>query len=92
MGVLDAINTRWGRGTLRLPSVPTTPEWGMRREMTSQSYTTRLDQLWTVQVAQELPEAVPFHGQLIFDPKTDFPWALMLGLVSLTPGVVRICS
>jgi DNA polymerase V len=48
MGVLDAINTRWGRGTLRLASVPTTPDWGMRREMMSQSYTTRLDQLWTV--------------------------------------------
>ena len=48
MGVLDAINTRWGRGTLRLASVPTTPEWGMRRGMMSQSYTTRLDQLWTV--------------------------------------------
>ena len=48
MGVLDAINSRWGRGTLRLASVPTTPDWGMRREMMSQSYTTRLDQLWTV--------------------------------------------
>jgi DNA polymerase V len=48
MGVFDAINSRWGRGTLRLASVPTTPDWGMRREMMSQSYTTRLDQLWTV--------------------------------------------
>jgi DNA polymerase V len=48
MNVLDAINGRWGRGTLRLASVPTTPDWGMRRELMSQSYTTRLDQLWTV--------------------------------------------
>ncbi|MBV4520867.1 translesion error-prone DNA polymerase V subunit UmuC [Pseudomonas sp. SWRI74] len=48
MGVLDEINQRWGRGTLRSASVPTNPEWGMRREMMSQSYTTRLDQLWRV--------------------------------------------
>jgi DNA polymerase V len=48
MGVLDAINGRWGRGTMRLASVPTDPDWGMRREMMSQSFTTRVDQLWTV--------------------------------------------
>ncbi|MGO2489882.1 MAG: DUF4113 domain-containing protein, partial [Pseudomonas taetrolens] len=24
------------------------PDWGMRREMMSQGYTTRLDQLWRV--------------------------------------------
>ncbi|QUN70688.1 DUF4113 domain-containing protein (plasmid) [Pseudomonas sp. JS425] len=48
MGVLDEINGRWGRGTLRTASVPVNPEWGMRRELISQSYTTRLDQLWTV--------------------------------------------
>jgi DNA polymerase V len=45
MGVLDAINGRWGRGTMRLASVPTNPDWGMRREMMSQSFTTRVDQL-----------------------------------------------
>jgi len=48
MAVLDQINGRWGRGTLRSASVPTHPEWAMRREMMSQSYTTRLDQLWKV--------------------------------------------
>lgn len=48
MAVLDRINERWGRGTLRAASVPTSPEWGMRREMMSQSYTTKLDQLWCV--------------------------------------------
>jgi len=48
MGVLDQINGRWGKGTLRPASVPSCPDWGMRREMMSQSYTTRLDQLWTV--------------------------------------------
>jgi DNA polymerase V len=48
MGVLDAINGRWGRGTMRLASVPTNPDWAMRREMMSQSFTTRVDQLWTV--------------------------------------------
>ncbi|RMW09880.1 Ultraviolet light resistance protein RulB [Pseudomonas amygdali pv. tabaci] len=48
MGVLDDINTRWGRGTLRVASVPKNPGWAMRRDLMSQSYTTRLDQLWTV--------------------------------------------
>ncbi|SQF98880.1 DNA-directed DNA polymerase [Paucimonas lemoignei] len=48
MGVLDEINERWGRGTLRSASVPTDPEWAMRREMMSGSFTTRVDQLWTV--------------------------------------------
>lgn len=48
MTVLDQINGQWGRGTLRSASVPTNPDWGMRREMMSQSYTTRLDQLWSV--------------------------------------------
>ena len=48
MAVLDQINERWGRGTLRAASVPSNPEWAMRREMMSQSYTTRLDQLWTI--------------------------------------------
>lgn len=48
MKVLDQINNRWGRGTLRTASVPTNPDWGMRREMMSQSYTTKLDQLWKV--------------------------------------------
>ncbi|VVP53657.1 Protein UmuC [Pseudomonas fluorescens] len=49
MAVLDKINGRWGMGTLRSASVPGNPDWGMRREMMSQSFTTRLDQLWTVQ-------------------------------------------
>ncbi|SCZ47306.1 MULTISPECIES: translesion error-prone DNA polymerase V subunit UmuC [unclassified Pseudomonas] len=48
MAVLDQINGRWGRGTLRSASVPDDPDWGMRREMMSQSYTTKLDQLWRV--------------------------------------------
>ena len=48
MQVLDTINGRWGRGTLRSATVPIAPDWGMRRELMSQSYTTRVDQLWTV--------------------------------------------
>ncbi|WP_074759346.1 DUF4113 domain-containing protein [Pseudomonas abietaniphila] len=48
MGVLDEINDRWGRGTLRVASVPKDPGWAMRRDLMSQSFTTRLDQLWTV--------------------------------------------
>lgn len=49
MGVFDAINGKWGRGTLHTGSVPMSPDWGMRRELMSQSYTTRLDQLLKVQ-------------------------------------------
>ena len=48
MAVLDQINGRWGKGTLRVASVPSNPDWGMRREMMSQSYTTKLDHLWKV--------------------------------------------
>jgi DNA polymerase V len=48
MGVLDEINDRWGRGTLRVASVPKDPGWAMRRDLMSQSFTTKLDQLWTV--------------------------------------------
>ncbi|MFW0887903.1 UNVERIFIED_CONTAM: DUF4113 domain-containing protein [Pseudomonas sp. JL1] len=48
MTVLDEINGRWGRGTLRSASVPVIPSWGMRRDMMSRSFTTKLDQLWVV--------------------------------------------
>lgn len=48
MEVMDTINGRWGRRTVRAASVPASPDWAMRREMISQSYTTRLDQLWTI--------------------------------------------
>lgn len=48
MKVLDQINGRWGRGTLRSASVPVDTVWRMRRDMKSQSYTTKLDQLWRV--------------------------------------------
>ena len=48
MTVLDKINERWGRGTLRSAGVPVNPYWAMRRDMMSQSYTTRITQLWQV--------------------------------------------
>lgn len=48
MSVLDEINGRWGRGTLRSGSVPADPDWAMRREMMSQSYTTKVGELWVV--------------------------------------------
>lgn len=47
MIVLDQINERWGRGTLRSASVPI-GLGGMRREMMSQSYTTKFHQLWSI--------------------------------------------
>lgn len=33
VGVLDSMNARWGRGTLRLASVPVNPSWGMLESM-----------------------------------------------------------
>ncbi|KRW65138.1 DNA polymerase V subunit UmuC [Pseudomonas sp. TTU2014-096BSC] len=48
MGVLDAINAKWGRNTLRPGRVTLAPKWAMRRDMMSRSFTTRIDQLWTV--------------------------------------------
>ncbi|MBL4835669.1 MAG: translesion error-prone DNA polymerase V subunit UmuC [Pseudomonas sp.] len=47
MGVLDDINSRWGRGTLRPARVPVAPGWGMKRELKSPSYTTRWAELWS---------------------------------------------
>ena len=41
MTVMDAINKREGRATVRLGRVPVTPAWGTRREMLSPCYTTR---------------------------------------------------
>ena len=48
MAVLDAINQREGRGTLRLGRIPAQPEWRMRRDMLSRCYTTRWDELMAV--------------------------------------------
>lgn len=48
MAVLDSINAKWGRGTLRPGVVPAAPAWSMRRELMSLSFTTRVDQLWRV--------------------------------------------
>lgn len=48
MNVLDDINQRWGRGTLRSAAVPHDPDWAMKREFLSPAYTTRIDQLWAV--------------------------------------------
>ncbi|WLG59628.1 translesion error-prone DNA polymerase V subunit UmuC [Pseudomonas extremorientalis] len=51
MSVLDEINGRWGKGMLRVASVPVAPGWAMRRDLMSQSYTTKLDQLWSVKAS-----------------------------------------
>jgi DNA polymerase V len=48
MSVLDEINGRWGKGTLRAARVPLTPAWGMKRELKSPSYTTDWSELWGV--------------------------------------------
>lgn len=48
MAVVDQINARVGRGTVRLGRVPAAPEWAMKREMMSRRYTTRWDELLVV--------------------------------------------
>ncbi len=45
MMVIDQINRKEGRGTVRIGSVPATPTWAMRREMLSQRYTTRWEEV-----------------------------------------------
>ena len=48
MSTMDMINSKFGRGMLRPARVTAEPGWAMRRQFMSQSYTTRLDELWTV--------------------------------------------
>lgn len=45
MAVIDQINRREGRDTVRIGRVPATPVWAMRREMLSQRYTTRWEEV-----------------------------------------------
>lgn len=48
MGIMDRINGRWGRGTIHPGRVSSQPAWGMKQELLSPGYTTRLEQLWRV--------------------------------------------
>jgi DNA polymerase V len=48
MAVPDAVNAKWGRGTLRPGIVPVNPSWMMKQGMLSRCYTTRIDHLWRV--------------------------------------------
>jgi DNA polymerase V len=41
MSALDAINGRWGRGTLQPGRIAKPTEWSMRREMLSPAFTTQ---------------------------------------------------
>ncbi len=45
MKVMDAINARFGRGTLRIASTATTPSWGARRQNLSPRYTTQAGEM-----------------------------------------------
>jgi len=51
--IADKVRVSWMRSivagaVLRLASVPAAPGWAMRRELMSQSYTTKINQLWAV--------------------------------------------
>jgi len=48
MKVIDRILANEGRGAVRLGRVSAAPEWAMKREMMSQRYTTRWDELMRV--------------------------------------------
>jgi len=48
MAVVDRINAQEGGGTVRLGRILAAPKWAMRREMLSQRYTTRWDELMVV--------------------------------------------
>jgi DNA polymerase V len=48
MKTLDAINERWGRGTLKPGRITKHTEWSMRRELLSPAYTTRWQDLFKV--------------------------------------------
>ncbi|MBN0038193.1 DUF4113 domain-containing protein, partial [Pseudomonas aeruginosa] len=48
MSTLDAINSRWGRGTLQPGRTAKPAEWSMRREFLSPAYTTRWAELLRV--------------------------------------------
>lgn len=43
--VVDQIDQREERGTVRIGRVPAKPAWAMRREMLSQRYTTRWEEV-----------------------------------------------
>ncbi|MBD9656461.1 MULTISPECIES: DUF4113 domain-containing protein [unclassified Pseudomonas] len=57
MAVLDEITGSRGR-SLRPCRVELQTEWGMQQEMLSQSYKTRLDQLWRVGVRPSTSRAM----------------------------------
>ncbi|MNH20607.1 DNA polymerase V subunit UmuC [compost metagenome] len=48
MSVIDGVNARWGRGTLRSAAVPAAAQWAMRRELMSAGFTTQVHGLWRV--------------------------------------------
>jgi len=48
MSVIDGVNARWGRGTLRSAAVPAAAQWAMRRELMSAGFSTQVDGLWRV--------------------------------------------
>ncbi|WP_286788491.1 MULTISPECIES: DUF4113 domain-containing protein [unclassified Pseudomonas] len=48
MSIMNTTNRRLGNGMSWSARITAEPGWAMRRELMSQSYTTRLDQLWTV--------------------------------------------
>ena len=48
MGVMDAINARYGRGTLRVAATGFTRSWATRAQRLSPRYTTRLEDILRV--------------------------------------------
>lgn len=48
MGVIDQVNARYGRGSIRLAIEPPVAQWAMKRDYLSPSFTTDFNQLKSV--------------------------------------------
>lgn len=56
MTALDNINRKYGKQSLRYASEIKNRDWHMRQQFKSPSYTTRLDQLWLIDIAKTWSE------------------------------------
>lgn len=59
MATLDAVNGRWGRGTLQPARLAKPAGWAMRQQLLSPCYTTRWQELWAVKARQQRNAASP---------------------------------
>ncbi|RRV32168.1 DUF4113 domain-containing protein [Pseudomonas sp. o96-267] len=68
MAVVAQINDHEGRGTLRIGRVSAKPVWAMRRQMLSQRFTTRWDEVIGVRGYSIHPHAVQTRYSFKYSP------------------------